>query len=244
MIEVLSDVVAVVRSYNDPKIVDFCQRLLDQVFQVVVVVPSNLDNGQTSRWIRAMDDPHRRIQVVQTLVRSGNDWSTMLNVGLATVRGLNAFCDEHDAIRYLMNVSNTTSFSDDHLIAMRSEFENNRRGLGVVGTTFAGYLADGTPEPLGQAYDHARNTGMMIDLRVFGSHPLLAGFDPRWDGAGGMEDYDFVGKMEALTQWRAKMLDLEVPLRIGRHRDQTEYVKMMEGGMAAVDAYHKEMGWR
>lgn len=232
-----NDVIAVVRSYNDPDIVLFCERLLECVDQVVVVVPSNLDSGYTKVWIQAYLD-ESRARYVPTLVRTGNDWSAMLNAGLTYIRGLDIEAD------YVLNVSNTTNFTPKHVEVMRYQFDIDHASLGVVGTTFAGYLADDTSEPLGKAYSQPRNTGMMIDKRVFDAHRLLAGFDPRWDGAGGMEDYDFVGKMRALTPYRTKMLDLRVPLRIGRHRDQAEYTKLMEDGLAAVDAYHQEMGWR
>lgn len=234
------DIIAVVRSYNDPDIVVFCERLLECVDQVVVVVPSNLDDDFTRVWIQSHLD-ESRAHYVPTLVRTGNDWSAMLNTGLAYVRGLDA--DGNYRHGYVLNVSNTTSFAPAHVEAMRRQFDTDHANLGVVGTTFAGYLADGTPEPLGRAYSQPRNTGMMIDRRVFDAHPLLAAFDPRWDGAGGMEDYDFIGKMRFLSAFRARLLDLQVPLRIGRHRDQAEYTKLMEDGLAAVDAYHREMGW-
>lgn len=233
------DVAAIVRSYNDPGIVVFCERMLECVDEVVVVVPSNLDNDQTRVWIESHLD-ESRVHYVPTLVRTGNDWSAMLNVGLAYVRGHNV----EREYRYVLNVSNTTSFTPEHVEVMCHRFDTDHANLGVVGTTFAGYLADGTPEPLGRAYDRPRNTGMMINMRVFDVHPLLAGFNPRWDGSGGMEDYDFIEKMRAFSPYRARLLDLQVPLHIGRHRDQSEYVKLMEGGLKAVDDYHREMGWR
>lgn len=237
----LNNVVAVVRSYNDPGIGNFCRSLIDMVGAVVVVTPTNLEPERlTEDSLRAVRQYSTDVHHVKTLVKDHNSWSAMLNVGLTYVQCMNSQRSEVWRYRYLLNVSNTTSFTEVHLAAMRSAFDTSHNVLGVVGTTFAGYLADGTPEPLGRAYSKPRNTGMMIDLRVFDSHPLLAGFDPRWDGAGGMEDYDFTGKMRDLTVARTALLDLRVPLRIGRHRDQAEYTKLMEGGMAAVDAYHQE----
>lgn len=241
----LNNVVAVVRSYNDPGIGYFCRSLIDLVGAVVVVTPTNLEPEYlTEMALRPLKTYTGNVHHVKTVVKDHNSWSAMLNVGLAYVKAINSQRSERLGYKYLLNVSNTTSFNGDHLAAMRSVFDNDHGIRGVVGTTFAGYLGDGTPEPLGRAYNHPRNTGMMIDLRVFDQHPLLAGFDPRWDGAGGMEDYDFTGKMRALTPFRTKMLDLQVPLRIGRHRDQAEYVQLMEDGQEAVEAYHKQMGWR
>lgn len=239
----LNNVVAVVRSYNDPGIGNFCRTLIDMVGAVVVVTPTNLEpEGLTEESLRSVKR-YNSIDVhhAKTLVRDHNSWSAMLNVGLTYVQCMNIQRSAARRYRYLLNVSNTTSFTEAHLAAVRSAFDTSHHVLGVVGTTFAGYLADGTPEPLGRAYSKPRNTGMMIDLRVFDSHPLLAGFDPRWDGAGGMEDYDFTGKMRNLTVYRTALLDLQVPLRIGRHRDQAEYTALMEGGMAAVDAYHQKL---
>ncbi len=239
----LNRVVAVVRSYNDPSIGSFCRTLIETVGAVVVVTPTNLEPPYlTARALDPVMQYHDGVRHVKTLMKDGNSWSAMLNVGLAYVQAMNAERKCHLKFQRLLNLSNTTAFSAAHLSAMWAEMENGL--FGVVGTTFAGQLADGTPELLGRAYDHPRNTGMMINLAVFHEHPLLAGFDPRWDGAGGMEDHDFVGKMEALTPWYSKMLNLQVPLRVGRHRDQGEYVKLMEGGLAAVDTYHKEQGWR
>lgn len=242
----LNNVVAVVRSYSDPSIGGFCRSLIDMVGAVVVVTPTNLEpEGLTEQSLRPVREGYStNVHHVKTLVKDHNSWSAMLNVGLTYVKAMNSQRSARFGYKYLLNVSNTTSFTAEHLSAIRSVFENDHGTRGVVGTTFAGYLADGTPEPLGRAYDHPRNTGMMIDLRVFESHPLLAGFDPRWDGAGGMEDHDFAGKMRALTPFRTKMLDLQVPLRIGRHRDQAEYTRLMEDGQEAVEVYHKQMGWR
>ncbi|MFZ3031555.1 MAG: hypothetical protein WA082_00800 [Candidatus Moraniibacteriota bacterium] len=239
----LNNVIAVVRSYNEPNIGDHCSRLIGVVGAIVVVTPTNLEpEGLTENALRPVMLDNKNVHQVKTLMKDHNSWSAMLNVGLGYVRALNS--QRNERFGYLLNHSNTASFAESHLSAMRSRFENDHSNLGVVGTTFAGYLADGTREPLGRAYDHPRNTGMMINLRVFDSDPLLAGFDPRWDGAGGMEDYDFIGKMRALSPYKAWLLHLQVPLLIGRHRDQAEYTKLMEGGIAAVDAYHQEMGWR
>lgn len=238
----LKDVIAVVRSYNDPNIVPFCEKLIRSVDRIVVVVPSNLDGYQTKDWLAGLIRKEK-VHLVPILVRSGNDWSAMLNAGLNYVRGLDATCEY--GYGYILNLSNTTDFESGHLRNMRRAFDVEKAGqIGVVGTTFAGHLADGTPELLGTCYSNPRNTGMMIRREVFDAHPFLTSFDPQWDGSGGMEDYDFIGKMQVHTEFRAKMLNLQVPLRIGRHRDQAEYVKLMEGGLAAVDAYHKKMGWR
>lgn len=233
----LGRTVAVVRSFCEPRIAGFVHALRAFVPGVVVVVNNENDKGETRRLLGNLCDPH--VHVLETFVKEGNrGWSGLLNQGLAFVRGLNA---AGAGIEFVFNVSNTTSFSKSAVEMMLEGFRDP--DIGIVGTTFDGILETGEAVELGTSYDHPRNTGMIIRMSVFDSHPLLSAFDPIFDGSCGMEDFDFIMKMERMTAFRSSMLELNVPLLVGRHWNQVEKRAFMEDGLARIKEHHRKMGW-
>ncbi len=201
--------VAVVRTWNNPEIRRRIDALLTFLPHVLILINAAKDTDYTTRLLEGI--PANRITVL-SLDTGLYFWSLPLN---AALRHLDAAGAPH---QFIFPCSVEAAFERPHLEAMLRAFADPT--VGVVGTSFKGIKND-SEVPLGSSYAVPRNTGMVIRRAVFAG-PLKDGFDPVCDALGGMEDADFVNRMEAQTPYKAVMLNLQVPLTVGANWNQAE----------------------
>jgi len=211
-------VVAVIRSYNNAAVVKQVKALRSFLPRIIVVTDAAKDRGATKAWLEELNDPC--VDLIE--IQEGYTWSNALNRALNRIELINAKeknegyanpgCD------YVFNVSVEARFEMRHLGAMLDRLDDQT--VGVVGTTFSGQC-EGNKVDLGLSYRHPRNTGMLVRLSVFGNR-MVRDFDGFCDDIGGMEDIDFVCRMEVFTQMKSAMLDLKVPLIVGKHYNQVD----------------------
>lgn len=211
----LKNVAAVIRSYNNPYIMKQVRTLLNHgVGMVVVVTNAALDKGSTRAALAPLQ-LDSRLAIIE--MAEGYTWANALNRALHSIRMAEAFRANAGLprIEYIFNVSVEAQFSGTHLEKMLLGFESP--DVAVVGTTFKG-IQDGNEISLGRSYAHPRNTGMMIALD--GLNVMCAAFDNWCDDIGGMEDIEFVLRLKAFSGKTSLMLDLRVPLIVGKHHHQ------------------------
>lgn len=201
--------VAVVRTWNNPEIRKRVDALLAFLPHVLVIVNAAKDTDFTAGLLEGI--PTNRITILP-LNTGPYFWTLPLN---AALRHLDAVGAPHE---FIFPCSVEAAFERPHLEIMLRVFMDP--AVGVVGTSFKG-IKNGDEIPLGSSYSLPRNTGMVIRRAVFAG-PLEDGFDPACDAFGGMEDADFVKRMEAQTQYKAVMLNLSVPLTVGANWNQME----------------------
>lgn len=176
---------------------------------VLIVANAAKDADFTARLLEGI--PADRITAL-SLDTGPYFWTLPLN---AALRHLDAADAPYE---FFFPCSVEAAFERPHLEVMTRAFADP--AVGVVGTTFSG-MQNGTEVALGPSYAVPRNTGMVIRRAVFAG-PLASGFDPACDAFGGMEDADFINRMEAQAPYKAVMLDLRVPLTVGANWNQAE----------------------
>ncbi len=211
----LSGTAAVIRSYNNPNITKSVKKMLDfGVGKALVVVNGPPDKSTTRGYLSEVKDS--RLSVLE--MAEGYSWANALNLSLFSVNMHNTAArakGKHE-LRFVLNASVEALFEKEHLERMLDEATDDPRVL-TVGTSFKG-RQEGNWTDLGRSYRHPRNTGMLIRIEALGQ--LLPGFNPWCDGIGGMEDIEFVLRMLALSGLEYRMLDLQVPLVVGKHYHQ------------------------
>ena len=205
----LISTVAVVRTWNNPEIRKRVDALLAFLPHALILVNAAKDTDFTARLLEGISAD--RITAL-SLDTGPYFWSLPLNAALRHFDAVGA------PYEFFFPCSVEATFERQHLKAMLRAFADP--AVGVVGTSFKG-IKNGGEVPLGSSYALPRNTGMVIRRAVFAG-PLADGFDPACDAFGGMEDADFVNRMEAQTPYRAVMLDLRIPLTVGANWNQME----------------------
>lgn len=208
--DLLELTIAVVRTWNNPKIRRRVDALLAFLPHVLVMVNAAKDTDYTARLLEGV--PANRITVL-SLDTGSYFWTLPLNAALRYLDVAGA------PYEFIFPCSVEATFERAHVEAMLRPFTD--AAVGVVGTNFKGIKNGDEVVPLGSSYTAPRNTGMVIRRAVFAG-PLADGFDPACDALGGMEDADFVNRMEARTPYKAVMLDLRVPLTVGANWNQAE----------------------
>ncbi len=181
-----------------------------QIGCVLVIVNEAEDKGVTRGLLAEIKDA--RLVIIE--MYDGYSWSNALNRGLLYLllrqRGVELF-------RYLFILSVEALFETEHLDAMLCSFVSDPL-LRIIGTTFVGQQ-DGRPIELGHSYSEPRNTGLLLSCVGFGTEWI--GFDPDCDRIGGMEDFNLVMFIRRWSGHHAvQMLDLRVPLLLGKHVQQ------------------------
>ena len=207
----------VVRTYNNELIRKQVRRFLDFGYEhIFVVVNVKEDRGSTSSrggYLREYWEDHR---IIILEVYEGYSWSTALNQALIPIQFIAsaAKAQNQPGIEFVFNCSVEALFEESHLSAMYSAIASS--DIGVVGTTFDG-RSQGNPVELGASYGHGRNTGLLIKLSTIKE----VGFFDSWcDQNHGQEDMDFILRMHIVSNLRAVILDLKVPLLL-KHYDPT-----------------------
>ena len=217
MSEKLKNVAAVIRTYNNPHVGKAVKNMLAfGLGKVIVVVNGTLDKGSTRGYLDTLAYDHR-VAVIE--MHEGYTWSNALNRALSAIRLVNAELEasSRPTFKYILNVSVEAQFHRVYLETMVDGFGADLDGIAVVGTTFQG-IQDGNKIDLGRSYRHPRNTGMMLKLSALDA--FCNSFDNWCDEIGGMEDIEFVLRLKAFTDKTVKMLDLRVPLIVGKHYHQ------------------------
>lgn len=227
--EHLKNTVAIVRSFGFADIGTFVEtRLLATgIGHVVVVVPSDQDQGMTRTIIAAMDDS--RIHVVErSFAKGGRAWAAMLNAGLDYIGQT-----ELDP-QFILTVSNTVKVEAEHFVSLMKTIELSPQ-IGLVGAKFRGIGRYGEPVVIGHIYNHhLRNTFALYRAGVFQDNAALYRFDEAFDGVGGMEDFAYQLLLKLLTSYWAIHCDIEVPIAILEHRtpaEQAAYEALMKEGI-------------
>jgi hypothetical protein len=211
----LRSTVAVVRSFSNPNVAKLIEKLLGYgLGKVVVVVNAPNDKGATPGFLGQIKDD--RLAILE--MHEGYSWANALNLAMMSVMIHNtaARARQEQKLRFVLNVSVEALFTKEHIEQMLDTATDNPQ-VAVVGTSFKG-KQNGNWISLGRSYRHPRNTGMLIRIEALGQ--IIAGFDARCDGIGGMEDIDFILRMLALSSLTYEMLDLEVPLIVGTNYHQ------------------------
>ena len=229
----LNQTVAVVRTYNNRAVVKTVRSLTAFIGHVIVVVRNDIDKGSTRAWLAGM----RNVSIIEMDI--GYSWSNALNRALHKIVELNV--DRARPYRYVLNVSVEARFTKDHVLEMLNTFTDS--DVGVVGTSFSA-TQDGNPVGLGVSYMHPRNTGMIVDLRVFENPMLRLGFDPFCDDIGGMEDIDFIYRLAAFSDFKTEMLDLCVPLVVGVNHNQELKEAAEQAAMRKIFARYEQWAER
>lgn len=236
-------VVGIVRTYGNPFVVKRVQSLLPFLKQIVVVVNAAQDQGSTRGWLRQeglLCDPRVSLLEMQT----GYTWANALNRALGFVDSLNARRQSRSesAYAFVFPVSVEANFTAPHVAALMRVFDDQQ--VGIVGTSFQGLL-EGKEVSLGSSYRHPRNTGMLIRHAVF-ANPFVRDFDNACDDLGGMEDIDFLTRVLAFTDYQYRMLDLCVPLVLGKHYHQDQKEQREQDAMRKIAARREEQisRWR
>jgi len=208
----LSKIAVIVRSFNNPHVTKTVKNFLGMgVGRVIVVVNAAQDKGATAGYLEEIRDQ----RLLMRNMWEGYSWSNALNLGVMSMQIDNARRGDEDRFEFVFNASVEAQFSSVGLESMVNAMADE--SVAVVGTSFLG-KQDGNVVSLGRSYRHPRNTGMLIRLASLGR--LWGGFDAWCDGIGGMEDVDFVFRARALAGAKIIMLDLQVPLLLGKHHHQ------------------------
>jgi hypothetical protein len=204
---------AVVRCWNNPHVERQVRNLLTIGIGRIIVIVDSAKEGpdQTTRAYLGNLLLDGRVFLIE--MRSGFTWANALNRALMSIQMTNVHrrARGEDGFRFVLSISVEAHATREHIEAMLDAATDDPT-IGVVGTTFAARQSGNTIE-LGRSYRHPRNTCMLIRIEVFGQ--LFGGFDPRCDDLGGMEDIEFVLRMQALSNLKVLMLDLKVPLIVG-----------------------------
>ncbi|MBI4085349.1 MAG: glycosyltransferase [Candidatus Liptonbacteria bacterium] len=227
----LNAVVAVIRSYNNPAVVKQVNSLRSFLSRIVVVTDFQRDRGATKAWLDEVNDPC--VNLIE--MSEGYSWANALNRAIDYMQLFNAQRTSAGQFDYIFNVSVEARFEQEHVKQMIEKFDDS--SIGVVGTTFRG-TCEGNEVSLGLSYRHPRNTGMLVRLSAF-SHRMTRDFDGFCDDVGGMEDIDFICRMEVFTEYKADVLDLRVPLIVGRHYNQTDKESRERAAMEKIFARYR-----
>ncbi|HUX35984.1 MAG TPA: hypothetical protein VMV71_03040 [Candidatus Paceibacterota bacterium] len=211
----LNEVVAVIRSYKNPGVLKQVKALRSFIPLIIVVINEQEDCGATKAWLAELNDPC--VYLIE--IKKGYTWTKALNESLQQIQFMNALPGMDGQYKYVFNVSVEARFERHHIESMLKQFTDEK--VGAVGASFSG-RCEGNKVNLGLSYWHLRNTGMLVRLFVFRQEMLSYGFSGFCDGIGGMEDIDFVCRMEVFTEMKSVMLDLKVPLIVGKHYNQPE----------------------
>lgn len=226
----LLSAVVVIRTYNNPQIIDQVKNFLTMgVGRIIVVINAMQDKGSTRGYLgNFVQDP--RVQLIEMF--EGYTWSNALNRALMAVQMANirARAKQEQEFRFILNVSVEAQFSQDDVMAMLNVAAEDPN-IGVIGTSFEG-LQDNNVISLGRSYRHPRNTGMLIRIEAFG--PFWGMFDPWCDEIGGMEDINFILGMLITTKLKVEMLDLKVKLIVGKNYHQPTKEKREYEAMALI----------
>jgi hypothetical protein len=212
---------AIIRCNNNKHIKGAVLRYVQMgLGKIIVVVDGQKDLGATIGFISDVIDLKKVKQVQILTMNTGYSWANALNLGIKAIQlhNVKARMLNEPQIRHIFNVSVEANFNDVHVIEMLHQL-NLYSDVGVVGTSFEGKL-DGNYFNLGPSYRHPRNTGMMIRLDALAA--MYGTFDARCDAYGGMEDIDFILGLIALTGMRYLMLDMKVPLVVGKFYHQPD----------------------
>ena len=208
-------IAAVVRSYNNPHVAKQVKNLLDcGIGRVVVVINAERDAGSTRSFLGDLVNSDGRVKILE--INRGYTWSTALNRAVMAIQMKNVRrkAAGKDAFELVLNISVEALITRAHLMEMVAAIADTN--VAVVGTTFQG-RQDGNVTGLGSSYNHPRNTCMLIRLSAFG---FGGGFIGLCDDRGGMEDLEFILRLRALADQKIVMLNLFVPLVLGKHYHQ------------------------
>lgn len=228
----LAATAAVIRSFNNPHVTKQVRNLLTYgIGKIVVVTDASRDMGSTRGFLGSLLD-EGRVELHE--MATGYSWSNALNLGLHVIQMANAesAATGKPAFRFVLNTSVEALCTKKHLEAML-DMATDDPDIGIVGTSFVG-KQNGNVVDFGRSYLHPRNTLMLIRLEAFAA--VFAGFDPRCDSMGGMEDINFLLAILVLTTLRYEMLDLRVPLVVGAHWDQPTKERREQAAMDQIIA--------
>lgn len=233
--EQMNTTAAIVRTFNFAGIGEFVKKLLSfGIRHVVVVAPSDQDNGVTAPILATLDATRVHL-VEQSFEKGGQAWSAMLNAGLDYIEA--SLGD--DFIDFVLMVSNTVLLETEHLDCLYAQMASPV--MMVAGARFKGVGKDGEAVSLGVAYNHHyRNTLALYRAEAFQIDSALQRFDESFDGAGGMEDLVWKLLLQGLTNYRVAENVVVVPLAVHQHRttkEQAEYETAMERGIRAVESH-------
>ena len=234
-----SKVAAVIRSYNNAAVVKQVKALRSFLSYILVVTDAKKDRGATKAWLEELNDPC--VELIE--IAEGYTWANALNRALDHIQLFNArfTLGFRNPLEYVFNVSVEARFEKHHLGLMLAQF-HNQKNIGVVGTSFLGQC-EGNRVDLGLSYRHPRNTGMLIRLLALDNR-MVRDFDGFCDDIGGMEDIDFVCRMEVFSELRATMLDLKVPLIVGKHYNQADKERREREAMKKIFDRYKLLSKR
>jgi hypothetical protein len=210
----------IVRAYNNAFVGDKVQTLLEMGLGKVVIATNSLeDDGQVFNEISARFSGNSQVEVID--LAANYSWSVALNQSISIIR-------QDESLKYVIPMSVEANFSERDIDAMLTAV--SEPGVAVVGTTFKGVQDDGKEVSLGVSYMQPRNTGLALNITRLNEGIL---FDHINDLRGGMEDFDFLIRTR-LAGLRVVMLNLEVPLAIGRYYNQEEKELREKNAMISI----------
>lgn len=231
----LRSTAAVIRSYCNPNITKQVSNLLSYGIGLVVVAVHSREDRESTRGYLGDLANHIRVRVIE--IQEGYTWSNALNRAMMSIKMSNLDAASKNQIKFILNCSVEVLLKKEQLAAMLDAASNDP-DCGVVGTTHQGLL-NSNPVSLGRSYDHPRNTCMLIRVETFSQ--CWGMFDSRCDDIGGMEDIDFVLGMLATTSLHYVMLNLQVPLVVGIHYDQTSKEEREQLAMDMIFAHWRSL---